>query len=150
MELNRLPPHFLQAGMTTLEQLQKMHAEASQQDVQLAPAESERRQPARTRLLEEAIKITAHDRNKAYGNPEDNFANIAEYWSAYLTQSQKQSIIVSSQDIAHLMILMKIARLATNPNHRDSLVDVAGYAACAADCQEQHQRDVKDFVQFPK
>lgn len=93
--------------------------------------------PARTVLLREAIKLTEQDRNAAYGNPEDNFANIAAYWNTYLTTLPKQGNILplTSQDVAHLMILMKVARLNTNPSHRDSLVDIAGYAACGEDCR---------------
>ena len=89
----------------------------------------------RERLLKEAIQITTSDRNAAYGNPEDNFANIAAYWSSYLTQSTKVDIVISPQDVAHMMILMKVARLATNPTHYDSLLDIAGYAACGEDCR---------------
>lgn len=89
----------------------------------------------RERLLKEAICITTSDRNAAYGNPEDNFANIAAYWSSYLTQSTKVDIVISPQDVAHMMILMKVARLATNPTHYDSLLDIAGYAACGEDCR---------------
>ena len=89
----------------------------------------------RERLLKEAISITTSDRNAAYGNPEDNFANIAAYWSSYLTQSTKVDIVISPQDVAHMMILMKVARLATNPTHYDSLLDIAGYAACGEDCR---------------
>jgi len=99
-------------------------------------AKPKQSQNSRQRLLEHASQITSSDRNKAYGNPEDNFANIAAYWSAYVKQSSDLDIEFSPQDIAHMMILMKVARLATNPDHYDSLVDVAGYAACAADCQE--------------
>ena len=90
---------------------------------------------SRERLLKEAIRITTSDRNAAYGNPEDNFANIAAYWSSYLTQSTKVDIVISPQDVAHMMILMKVARLATNPTHYDSLLDIAGYAACGEDCR---------------
>lgn len=89
----------------------------------------------RERFLKEAIQITTSDRNAAYGNPEDNFANIAAYWSSYLTQSTKVDIVISPQDVAHMMILMKVARLATNPTHYDSLLDIAGYAACGEDCR---------------
>jgi hypothetical protein len=87
----------------------------------------------REKLLKEAVRITTTDRNQAYGNPEDNFKNIAEYWNIYQRQRKAES---TPQDIAMMMILMKVARLATNTGHRDSLVDIAGYAACAADCQE--------------
>lgn len=37
-------------------------------------------------------------------------------------------------DVAILMALMKIARLIESPNHMDSWVDLAGYAACGARC----------------
>jgi len=109
-----------------------------------APAVLGSRVPARTALLEEATKITAQDRNKEYGAPEDNFQNIANYWNTYLTTIPKQGNIVplTSQDVAHLMILMKMARLNTNPGHRDSLVDIAGYAACGEDCRVKRISEV--------
>lgn len=90
----------------------------------------------RQRLLQEAMHITSHDRNSSYGNPEDNFRHIAEFWSTYLTTAKKQRIVITPFEVAQMMVLMKTARLATNPTHRDSLVDQAGYSACAADCQE--------------
>lgn len=100
-----------------------------------APPQISKSTSPRERLLKEAIGITTSDRNAAYGNPEDNFANIAAYWSSYLTQSTKVDIVISPQDVAHMMILMKVARLATNPTHYDSLLDIAGYAACGEDCR---------------
>ena len=99
----------------------------------------------RVALLEEAIKITTHDRNASYGNPEDNLANIAAYWNSYLTQRAPDATVLphlNGQDVAHMMILMKLARLATNPGHRDSLVDVAGYAACGEDCRAANQKQI--------
>ncbi len=88
----------------------------------------------REQLLQHAITITAVDRNKAYGNPEDNFKNIADRWSLYLSASTGTEIVVSPTDVAYMMVDMKLARLSTNPTHYDSILDVAGYAACAADC----------------
>lgn len=111
-------------------QAAKILLEPSEKMLQSNPGKS-----ARTVLLEEATKITSADRNKAYGNPEDNFRNIANLWNAYLTAQGKADNLVNSQDVAHMMILMKVARLATNHAHRDSLVDVAGYAACAESCR---------------
>jgi hypothetical protein len=96
---------------------------------------------ARQELLEEAIKITTSDRNKSYGNPEDNFTNIANLWTEYLKAKETAHSDVTrirritAADVAQMMVLMKIARLATNPGHRDSALDVAGYAACLADIQ---------------
>ena len=89
-------------------------------------------------LLREAESLVCGSRNATYGNPEDNFRNIAESWNVFMWQREPGSrhrVFFGPQDVAHMMILLKLARLATNPNHRDSLVDIAGYAACAADCQ---------------
>ena len=128
--------------MSTFEELSKRLFQQQQAlyDSQLKERNNEALAPPRTQLLQEAINITAGDRNVAYGNPEDNFQNIADYWNAYLTQARKAATMLNSrnltaQDVAHMMILMKMARLATNPQHRDSLVYIAGYAACGEDCR---------------
>jgi hypothetical protein len=88
----------------------------------------------RESLLAKAIQITTQDRNKEYSGPEDSFKAIAAFWSTYLTTSKGSAIMLSASDVAHMMILMKVARLAANPTHFDSLLDIAGYAACGADC----------------
>ena len=96
----------------------------------------------RQAILNEASKIVHADRNKEYGDPEDNFKNIAASWNAYL--GAKFGTLganpISSQDIPIMMILMKTARLATNQNHHDSTVDIAGYAACLGDIQHNAQQ----------
>jgi hypothetical protein len=40
--------------------------------------------------------------------------------------------VLSASDVAYMMVLLKMARLMQTPGHRDSLVDMAGYAATAA------------------
>lgn len=91
----------------------------------------------RTILLREAEKIVTKDRNSAYGNPEDNFRDIAELWTAYW---RGRIGAFTPMDVAMMNSLIKIARLKKNPGHRDSLVDVAGYAACGADIQAGMQK----------
>lgn len=83
----------------------------------------------RAAILEEAMKIVHHDRNANYGNPEDNFNQIAQLWTAY------KKVKFTAADVAVMNMLIKIARLANNPNHHDSAVDIAGYAACLGDIQ---------------
>jgi hypothetical protein len=34
-----------------------------------------------------------------------------------------------AEDVALMMVLMKVARLCNTPDHRDSLVDICGYTA---------------------
>lgn len=85
-------------------------------------------------LLEQARQIVTQDRNSAYGNPEDNFRDIANLWSAYWRGRVGD---FTPMDVAMFMVLMKTARLKNNQIHRDSLLDIAGYAACGADIQER-------------
>lgn len=87
---------------------------------------------ARRQILAEAAEIVAADRNTSYGEPEDTFARIANLWTAYLHTNLNRPI--TRADVANLMMLMKVARLATNPSHRDSWMDAAGYAACGWSC----------------
>jgi hypothetical protein len=75
-------------------------------------------------ILQDALTIISKDRATEYGTPEDSFAVIADFWSVYLGRE------VNAQDVAIMMALLKIARLYYNKNHKDSWIDLAGYAAC--------------------
>lgn len=86
------------------------------------------RETIRSSVLNEANKIVNGARNQAYGSAEDNFQNIANLWNGYLGSK------ITPVDVANMMALMKIARLKHSPDHRDSWVDIAGYAACGAEC----------------
>ena len=46
---------------------------------------SERLGTLREEILREAIKCVCTDRNEQYGEPEDNFSCIAEYWQKSLS-----------------------------------------------------------------
>ncbi len=98
-------------------------------------------------LLRDALAAVTGERRKAYGDPENNFKLIAELFGSYLGHRRIRGGLadgVSGQlslndnikpsDVAVLMILVKVARLAQTPGHRDSLLDIAGYAACGARC----------------
>ncbi len=84
----------------------------------------------RETILKEAAICVCQDRDKQYGNPEDSFSLIAELWNAYL--DKKLSLTIHPRDVAIMMALLKIARLA-NSSKRDSWVDLAGYAACGGE-----------------
>lgn len=92
-----------------------------------SPSESRRQQ-----VLRLALEATGGDRDLNYGHPEENFDTIANLWAVYLTRafSARQQVSITPADVAQMMILVKVARLANTPNHFDSLVDIAGYAAC--------------------
>ncbi len=63
------------------------------------------------------------ERRDDYGDPAEQFKAIAERWSITLGTR------VTPSQVALCMIDLKLARLAYDPGHVDSMVDVIGYAA---------------------
>lgn len=94
-------------------------AAAAQQDVKVA-------------IADEAKNIVAGARRTAYGKPEQNFERIAHFWTAY-AKAKGWPIEFTASDISPLMRLMKEARIVESPNHRDSHVDLVGYALTGAE-----------------
>lgn len=82
----------------------------------------------RAALLREAERLVNSDRNTTYDDPTIDFARISGLWSVYLGRD------LSTVDVAALMALLKLARIMGNPDHEDSWIDLAGYAACGWDC----------------
>lgn len=80
-------------------------------------------------LLDTAKQTVTKDRTGHYGEPENTFQTIAEFWSTYL------GIEISQTQVAMMMALLKVARQKVNPAYLDSYLDLAGYAACAAEVQ---------------
>lgn len=85
--------------------------------------------PESPSVLEEALGIVNGARRNAYGHPENNFGRIAGLWNAYLNGKPAGPLPITQIDVSLLMVLMKVARLIETPTHRDSAVDIAGYAA---------------------
>lgn len=81
----------------------------------------------RAEILDAAKKIVTGDREKQYGKPEDNFAVIAEFWTTYIGNP------ISSEDVAIMMALLKIARIRSGSYKADSFVDGVGYLSLAAE-----------------
>lgn len=74
-------------------------------------------------VLREAEAIIYGDREQTYGDPSKNLKRIAALWDTYLDRE------ITADDVANMMILLKIARLMNSPGHRDSLIDICGYTA---------------------
>lgn len=87
--------------------------------------------------LRKATEIVCGEREDQYGSPEDNFAMIAELWSAYMKHS------VKAEDVALLMALLKIARVSTGAYKADSYIDLAGYAACGMEIASKKSAEVR-------
>jgi hypothetical protein len=75
-------------------------------------------------LLGEVGSIVNGPRAAVYGHPSDGFRRIAALWTAYLDGKT----VVTPVDAALMQALVKVARLRQSPDHRDSWLDLAGYA----------------------
>jgi hypothetical protein len=68
------------------------------------------------------------DRRRAeYGQPGDLFERVAVRWSQTLRTK------VTPAQVSVCLVDLKVARLAPDPRHLDSIIDVAGYAGCLAE-----------------
>ena len=76
----------------------------------------------RRELLDKAAEKTC-------ANREDTFPQIAHFWGC------------EPLEVCIDMILLKVARIQSGQSVEDSLVDIAGYAACAAEYIDNHSVD---------
>lgn len=83
-------------------------------------------------VLTEATTVINGERQDTYGNPEDSFEVISNYWSTYLKSKLKPGERLEPKDSVMMMVLFKVAR-EQNQGKRDNLVDAAGYIGIAGD-----------------
>ena len=90
----------------------------------------------REKVLAEAKRCVCGQREQDYGTPERSFDRIAALWSVYMGTE------FTATNVAIMMALLKIARIAENPQHMDSWVDGAGSFACGGEIAgEEAQRN---------
>lgn len=95
-------------------------------------------------ILNTANKIIYGDREKTYGHPAKNLRTIASYWQTHLEAKGIQFITeLTTDDVCVMMILLKQARLANDPTHKDSQVDTCGYAALMERCQDYEKNSTQ-------
>ena len=83
----------------------------------------------RPEILDKAKACVCGDREQDYGSPESNFGKIAKFWTDYLGYE------ITSVDVAAMLALLKIARIASGHAKEDNWVDLAGYAACGGELE---------------
>jgi Domain of unknown function (DUF6378) len=94
--------------------------------------ESGERYAGRKGVLERALQYTTVDRNKSYGEPDDDFQRIARTLTALGYRAPNGGEILG-HDVSVIMISLKLSRLTWQPTHQDSWDDIAGYAACGSE-----------------
>lgn len=80
------------------------------------------------------VKDIVAEREGQHGKPADTFKAIAASWSAYLTAIVGVPVMLREEDVAMMMVELKVQRFAGGQGtHMDTLLDIAGYAACAGE-----------------
>lgn len=90
--------------------------------------------------LKAAAECVCGSREEDYGSPEDNFRTIASLWNSYLygaglMENPTPHVWkgLKPKDVAAMLALLKVARIAGNRPKPDNWIDLAGYAACGAE-----------------
>ena len=82
------------------------------------------------KMLRQAYDVI-EARGAVYGDALENMTRTAKLWSPVL------GVEISPAQVALCLIQCKIARLIETPDHADSALDIAGYAAVLRDCQKE-------------
>lgn len=82
---------------------------------------------ARSEVLTTADGLINGDRAAAYGDPGESSERLGKLWGALL------GVEVTPAEVAMCLAALKLSRLAQSPDHFDSWVDLAGYAALGAE-----------------
>lgn len=93
----------------------------------------------RKEILDKAFSCVNGDRDQQYGSPEDSFKLIAKFWNAYLnstTGKSTEELYIRDKDVASMLALLKIARIASGKSKEDNWIDLAGYAACGGEIDD--------------
>jgi len=92
----------------------------------------------RGKILLEAHDIINGERQDQYGDPEDSFQVIAEYWSTYIERVWEKQKCLLPLDVANLQILFKQGRKLGQYSAVDNYRDSAGYEGIGADMVEEN------------
>lgn len=91
-------------------------------------------------FLNVATDCVCKSREEQYGSPEDSFGVIAQFWETYIKAKcvggQDIDVCICPEDVANMMALLKIARIAGGRFKADSYVDAIWYMACAGELAE--------------
>lgn len=87
------------------------------------------------------------ERKLLYGN---NFPAIASLWNNYISNHKEDGEPLFPEDVAVMMMLMKVSRLLESPMNEDTLTDLLNYAWIATSYDEyeniqKHVDKIDDF-----
>ena len=89
----------------------------------------------REEILDTAKRCVCGEREQDYGSTEKNFELIAGLWADYLQGIGVNLDFLEPHDVAAMLALLKIARIASGHAKADNWIDLAGYAACGGELE---------------
>lgn len=95
------------------------------------------RQPKGATVLQEAQALVYGDREEQYSPPQRDYAKTAKIWTGLLLEKLRPGCEITPLEAVLMMVGVKLAR-EVYKHKRDSLVDAAGYIACAERIAENH------------
>lgn len=94
--------------------------------------------------LTSAAECVCKSREEQYGSPEDSFKLIAALWEPYIKEKCvgiNVDVCITGEDVAVMMALLKIARIAGGRFKADSYTDAIGYIACAGEIAGKENKE---------
>ena len=74
-------------------------------------------------------KTAVTDREKQYASPDVNYTRVAAIVQVILQEKLRDSAQLSPADMVLINLAIKMSRLIEKPDHKDTQVDIAGYAS---------------------
>lgn len=93
--------------------------------------------PSNTEQFDAQIKTVTQEREQIYGKAHVNFGRMGD--CEFVVRDCDDAAIKA----ALLMIMYKVCRLVQSPLHLDSVIDIAGYARCIAQIQDDRIGNTK-------
>ena len=103
--------------------------------------------PLTTQIVEDWCKENGFDRTLHCPIFKDNVTGRAMYDCAFCYEpffSERNKGVSKGKDVAALMALFKLARVATGHDKADNYIDCCGYAACAGELQSGYDSNGAD------
>ena len=88
----------------------------------------------KSEILLKAAELVNGGRQETHGDTKQNHEQIAEFWNIFLDNKLKPMASITAQDVAVMMILLKISRSTQGEKFNiDNFIDMVGYAAIAGE-----------------
>lgn len=90
-------------------------------------------------IADTAAKLMSGDRAKTHGDKLVNHQKIATLWNAFLEIREEPAAPLRPSDVAHMMVLLKMARTQHGTLNLDDSVDQSAYAAIAGELMQAEE-----------